>query len=454
VYSLLRVPVWPDAPTVHVFAVDTSGDPLVAVMAWPLVAALPLPSPGSTIPVFPTPGPANQSSVVQHDAAYFLSLFDRILDSSWITPLKRNAPGSGYEALQAYASIGARISQAVARMEQGNVIMFAAGGSFATGTVEFTRPDASHGAVTLRAGSVVTTSQGGRDFITTQDVAFGSTDVGPIAGPVQAVAPGWQWNVPGEIITARGEVLLGAIDTVKALVQIDPAVTPPTPTFIDPTIAVAQLVATAGGADPMLDGLGADRGVIRRNGETDPAYALRMRTLPDTVSPGAMLRAAQAFLAPYGATWFYVEQNDAAYQTCWNAPDSTAAGSDYSGTTFAYNDTRPVPPFRDRWLDSIDFRGAFLIVIEQLPTLSDRGGAYNDTAETVEQHETILGTVVGRRAVCAFNIPASANGAIYAAAYNGQDTAAHGVYSALWELLQQIKAAGISAQVVVITPTS
>jgi hypothetical protein len=472
-YSVCRNPVWPDAPTVTVYAEDVAGGETVLATSWTLALPPPLPDPGSLIPVFPTAGPSSAAPVVQHAQAYFLGVFDRIMDANWIAPLKTGA-GSGYEMLQAYAAVGARISSAVSRLEQGAIIMFATGGALATGTVEFLRPSAAAGAVIVKAGTVITTSKGGRDFVTTQDAVFGALDLGPIAATVQAVAPGWQWNVRGRVVTSRGETLAGEIDTIRHFVQTAPAA-PTVPTFIDPTIIVQQIVDTQGGADPMLDGLGEDRGVIRHVGELDPAYALRIRTLPDTVSPDAIVRAMTAFFAPYGMQVAFEELWDVRYQTCFDAPSPNAGsptylpqidpGSphydpnwnpNYDPNLFTYDDprlawdpndpTRPANalPYFNRWLDELEARGAFVVAVPNFPTLEDWGMVFDDTATTQTDQEVVVGTMLGHRGTAAYDMPSDITG-VFHGFYDGVDVQKNAIYAAFWQLIQDISAGGVGA---------
>jgi len=581
-YALLRVPIWPDTPTISVYAEDTGGLETLLAWSYTLQAPVPLPSPGATVPVFPVAGGASQAPVIVHDKRYFLAMMDRIMDPAWIGPLKVY-PDSGYEILEAQSAIGARVSTAIQRLEAGNIIMYATGGSLATTTVEFSRPNANYGPVTIRAGTVVTTSNGGRDFVTQADAVFGFFDVGPVTVPVTAVAPSWQWNVKGEVITAGGESIPGEIDTIRAMIQIaNPidvvtyadgasivspglsntgtarwlivyrggtfyqagqllrdngtgtgymaAYTPtvgwfiqldaafplngdaqfpafanailqantflefnnpswvvvgnPTlsNTFVDPTFVVANIQDAQGGADPMLDGLGQDRGLLRKPGETDPAYRLRMRALPDTVSVNAVLRQVQQLIAPYlnpGQVAQFEEEWDVRYQTCWDAPrtplpnPALPVGQDgntpFDPNLFAYDDSldetahglgpaipawdpndpnRPAGslPYFNRWLDVVEMRGAYIEILPNFATIADCGMAYDDTAENAAQAEVVVGTVTGHRGFGAYDVPLTADPTlIFQGGYDGFDLPKQALYLALWQLLQDTSAAGVAA---------
>jgi hypothetical protein len=372
---------------------------------------------------------AAQVAAETNSQAYYLDLLSRLLPGSYLSALI--TPGPGYELLQAFAALAARASLATARCDIGSLIRTAAGGQKAQALVAFSRPDASHGAVTVLAGTIVTTSNGDRRFALLRDVVFGASDTGPIAGTVEAILPGYEWNVPGPKLTATGEVLPGDIDTIELPLQ--------SPPFGDPTIVVEQTADSQGGMAQQLDGLGRDRDLDRSPGETDAHYRSRISTLPDTVSPGAILRAATALL---GFTPTMVETWDAAYQTCWDGPSTTfPPPSHYNPNLFAFDDARTTT-FSDRWLDEVDYRGAFFIILPALPAIRDVGMAYDDTAET----PAALLTTLGGRATNAYDVPFDYSAARMGG-YDGFDPGAASLYSGLWAVLQKIRAAGVTAGV-------
>lgn len=137
------------------------------------------------------------TSYVQQD---FLDLFDRLFPEFWLQPLKD--PGPGYELFQAYAKAAQRASEAVCTFGADAFIGSAQGGAKATGLVWFFRslPHPEGISVTIKAGTVVTCSRGGQDFKTLDDVTFGPTDLGPLEVAVEAVAEGYEWNVPGKVV--------------------------------------------------------------------------------------------------------------------------------------------------------------------------------------------------------------------------------------------------------------
>ena len=378
------------------------------------------------------------------DQQHFLDMFDRLYPQNYIGAMKLKA-GPGYEVFQSYGNVGQRLSLANVRLECGNFILSASGGTFATVSLHLFRGSGGP-AVTIKAGTVFSTSTQNRQFVLLRDVTFGNGDVGPFAAAAQAVLPGWEWNVRGERTTAGGELLPGNIDTIVTTLQADPATG--LLTFIDPTIQVSQPTDAGGGAAPMLDQLGEDRGLPRLPGEPDSYYRARIRTLPDTVSPDAINRQIRAALAPYGASsqYEFVETFNLSYQTCYDAPSAPIAGSPFDPNLFTYDDPRPTIPFRNRYMDENEYRGCFITVLPNLPCLQDVGFAYDDIANNPSEFVSPGG--VGRRATDAYDVPSSADPTlILQGGYDGFDLPKQVVYKGIFDLLQRIKPAGVAAPV-------
>lgn len=367
--------------------------------------------------------------------ADFLALFERILPASYIDPIKRIGPG--YELLQAWAAMWARVSQAIKFDEDGLFIQSASGPRLSAVVVQFSRPTSAAGAVTVQAGTIVTTAQGDRRFVTTQDAVFGALTLGPVLVPAVAVFSGATWNVTGQSVSARGEVLVGEIDTIQL-----PILNPP---YGDTSCAVSQIVNAAGGACAFLDQLGADRGLPRNSGETDDQYRYRVRLLPDTVSPGAVARLAARIASSFGIPVTFIETWQIDYQTCWDGPAGSIGG--YNASLFCFDDPRLSPPFRGRYLDESDHRGGFIVLLPILDTFSDVGMAYSDTAINTAAHNSPH----GRRAHTAFDVPSLVNPTlILAGGFDGFDLPKQAVYKSLIDSLQQIKAGGVDASVGVV----
>lgn len=319
--------------------------------------------------------------------SYFLALLDRSYPPEYLYSMKQSADG-GYEIFHAIAEVGERLSLMCQRNECGLVIMYSDGGSFSTVTVEIFRPTSGAGAVTLKAGSVLSTSVGMRQFVTTTDVVFGPSDVGPHQVLCQAIARGYEYNVRGQRTSKGQETLPGEIDIVEYPLQ--------EPVYGDPTISVRQIQDAVGGTAAWLDGHGYDRGIFRDDNEPDDLYRIRVRTIPDTGTPGSIRRAAKDILEGAGIDWQFVETFDIGYQTCWDAPSSNPGTPTYQAIaplhprydedTFVYDDPRPPKPFKNRWLDDSELRGAFIVVVDvPMPPSPDQAAAIAAMYRKIQQ---------------------------------------------------------------------
>lgn len=455
-YTLLRDPFWPDGPRLLVRAFNTVGESATTTGTWSLTDPIAPPEP-SIIPVFPSvpgPGPDGSDAPV-NDAAYYLRVFDHMLPEWYLYPLK-NTPNSGYELFRAAAQVGARMSQAIYNFETLNLSMFSAGGSYATGTVEFTRPNADAGAVILAAGTIVQCSKSGRGFITTEDAEFGLTDLGPVAVAVRSLFKSFQYNVPGKYITPVSNIELpGEIDTIRSAIQRDP--TTGDRTFIEAGFSVENINPTTGGRPPVLDQIGADRGIIRGVGEPDEKYRYRVRTLPDTVSPGAFRRFLDSVFDLYGLTYDFVETFEKDYQTAYDYPSPNVGTPTYlsdplSARLALWKDlfvfdwpTTPAVPISNRWLDDVEMRGTVIIGVPNLPAQSDVGMAYDDTAMDEADRSVTTGQITGRRSISAYDVPSTLDSALgLQGGYDGFDLPKRQFYLTLLENLNAIKAAGVT----------
>lgn len=360
---------------------------------------------------------------------YFLNLFERVLPNSYFRPIKESGPG--FEIYQAFSKIGERLSLAVFVLDQGLYVITATGGVRATTGVEFFRPNLTTGVFTQKAGTIVSTTTQGREFVLETDLVFGALDL-TLPATVRALGYGPDWNVKGPVVAADGSILEGEIGLVTFPVQ--------DPSFQEPNISVRQTSDGVGGVCGYLDQLGADRGIVRRPSEGDPSYRARIRALPDTVSPAAMRRALDTLFLPLGVSYSFIETFEGDFQTCWNAPNATFPNSDFDPATFVYNDPRPSVPFRNRWLGEGTFRGCFLVIVPAFTPFSEKGLVWNDPGILATDFVNPL----GRRAASAYNLP-TANLVPYGGVWNGDDQGIQSFYLGLFDLLQKIKAAGVTA---------
>jgi hypothetical protein len=318
---------------------------------------------------FSTVTPKLPTDIEDKDQAYFLALFDRIFPQEYLYPLKSAAStsGSGYEIWRAAAAVGERLSAMAARNEAGLTIVLSDGGSYATVPVQFYRSVGTAGGVTVNTGTVIRTVDG-RQFETIADAVFSGSALGPITVTARAIAKGYEYNVRGQRSTAAGETLEGDISIIEHMRQ--------TPAYGDPTILVRQVADASGGSSDWLDGHGISRGKARASNELDPSYMSRIRNVSSTLTPDAVEALAERLLTPvFGSAWELVELFSLEYQTCWDAPSSSASTPTYQAilpttvlydeTRFVFDDPRSIVPFRNRWLDLWESNGAFIVVVDR-----------------------------------------------------------------------------------------
>ncbi len=134
--------------------------------------------------------------------------------------------------------------------------------------------------------------------------------------------------------------ITGVISETSAIVDADlPAGSATSATlleFEDLGITLAQPDALTDGRDPWLDGLGAERSVLRQSGEDDATYARRILTIDDTITPNAILRAVQRVLSPLGIGFTLCEARD---------PGPTGLGGAAADVTASDVDTMDAPGF-------------------------------------------------------------------------------------------------------------
>lgn len=279
----------------------------------------------------------------------------------------------GFEVFTAAAQVAARVSLAISRTRDAQFFGTAKGPSRAVGVVSFARATATGGDYTILAGTIVSTSDG-RHFRVVSPVAFSAGNLGPIEAQIEAVAPGYEYNVPGQRVRSTGEVLEGEINAIAVLVS--------SPELIDPDLVVTQIYDTAGGVDAELDAIGSDAGVPRLIGEADDVYRLRIAKTPDTVSPNAIRRAIADILDTQGIAGRLLEHGngiDGFFLDAGSSNDSPQVPA----RNFAW-DIDPVarPADAFKLLFSVrEFRAFFLVEIE--PTgRGEFGFAFDDASQS------------------------------------------------------------------------
>jgi len=356
-------------------------------------------------PVTASPNlPCPRTPSTQQD---FLDLFDRILPSTYLDPMKSGV-GPGYELFQAFGSVGERVSLAISRTACQSFVGSATGGSFATVTVQLFRQDTITRVTVLR-GTVLLCSASGRRFTTNADVHFEPSQTGPFDVTATSIEQEYEYNVTGQRTAANG-----------------------------PTIQVRQIPDATGGSPAALDQLGADRGITRLVGEDDQQYRVRIKQLPDTVSPGAIRRACQRAFRPWNHGFAFVETWDPELQLAYDIPNGGVDGNPAVG---AYDD--PVNyPLQNLMCDAAFFRGAFVIVVDNLEPIYDVGFAYDDPGETAADY--VSPNTNGMHAIPAYDLPDdSPDDAIYGC-FDGIDQDRNAVYAGLADVIDLIKPAGVS----------
>lgn len=401
---------------------------------------------------------------VPFDKEYFVGtdqdptgLFTRILPNGYLAPMLPyngvEPSGPGWELFQAFAVIAAKASSAVAQFDTGNFIRSALGGRYATSRVAFSRLSAIAGPIVIKAGTRVRNTSS-YTYVTIADVTFGAGDLGPHEVDVRATDLGVDWNSEGPFVAADGELVPGPLSVIEVpyFYNLAGELVP------DEYMTMTQVLPATGGAEPALDLLGIDRGIARRTGESDRQYAIRISQLPDTVSPGAVKRQADAYLepllTPFKGLWDFIEVWDPAFQTAWDAPPNPPSGTvsfsgNAIGNVFVFDDPRPAFPPRNRYLDGLTGRGCFIVAVQALPFVGQHGMVYDDPRETLPLTTTeSLRSPLGLRATSAYDIPLTYQDAEHLiGVWDGMDWAKTSIYSGLQSLLDATKAAGVLAVV-------
>lgn len=430
-FYVIRTAAWPDSPQIAVFAFNTSAEELSSNWGYTIADNPTYSLSPTTLPSFRagrTEGA--DSGFAQHDQDYYLRVAENTLDPEYIRGMQA---GEGYEALQAQAKMAARVSTAILNTANGMLASYARGGAFSEGSVEFYRTAYTAGAVTVKAGTVVS-AKGGRYFIVLTDAVFGSTDLGPVAVNVRGVFQDWQDAAAGQVTTPAGATIPGEIDTVRNMVQ--------DPIYGDPSIRVRQITDVVGGRPPMLDLLARGNGIRRAPGESDASLSYRIRNLPDNITPAAVMRNLKVLLSPVQGAWEYTDSCSSKFQTAYDVPTSSLRAN-----VFTYDDPRPRYFNATNWYaDDREQWATFYVVVGKLQPIRDYGGLYDDAAldaAHLRAHRT-----GGRRAVGAYDLPDSSlmvSGTALGMAYDGRDVGQDALLGSTGKMMNSIRAAGIVA---------
>jgi hypothetical protein len=393
--------------------------PLLDELGW-LLASIPEPqsSNGSVLP--PVFGASAECPVVGFTQSELLRIIERSYPKSYLDGL-RSSPTGGYELMQSAAQVMARVSRAVAELYCCSLLAFAHGPAYSTGLVEFAREDATEGAITIKAGSVVKASKSGRRFILSGDVVFGALALGPITVAVVAEEPDQTYDLQGVTITAGGETVPGEVDSIAELAE---------GSGFDPAMRVRQIATFSGGRSPCLDGLGEDLLVPRLPDESDDRYRLRIIQKPDTVSPDAIERGLDLLLGSLGLHACLREVGTERLPGFFFDAGSSEDSPQVPANNYAYDmdfTTRPEDRFK-LLLDLAEFRGFMLIGVPPIPDILEFGlfydGATSDAFPLQNAYDTTSLTQPN-------------------VAYDGFSALNSSIYKAIYDMVNEKRAAGV-----------
>ncbi|MFA6166726.1 MAG: hypothetical protein WC700_08925 [Gemmatimonadaceae bacterium] len=420
--------------------------------------------------------------------ADFLAMFERLLPPSYLQPLRDVGPG--YELLQAYAKLGERLSQAVKRDEDDQFILTAGDAGFASVRLRISRTAAVTPAVIIKKGSVVATTetdpnvgwaddadagvfydrrQGGLRYVLDGDVEFAPGDsANPsffkgkawhlTTNPITATAvdADWTYNLPGPFVDHEGNTIEGDICKLAVPLLADPAA-PDVLCWIDSVWTVKQDSAATGGRPAALNALGTDMDIRRLDGETAAQYRVRLRQIPDVITPCAIVRLLDLMMAPWGGSAKLVEPWSKHFHGAWDGPSidipdpSDPLHPLYVAGLFVWDDTRTVSPdpstqdpaFFGRWLDESTEKMCIVITVPPLGAVTAYGGVWDEPAASAAAAVTPGGT--GARALAVWDVPEFMFGTLGPSwAWDGPDTGAAAVYKGIYDAVCAAKMAGIN----------
>ena len=383
-----------------------------------------------------------------------LDQIEQIMPLSWLYGLQN--PGPGYEIIQSSAAVFARVSEAVARLDKDLYVLSATDGAYGIGQVKVTR-SGNLEALTLRSGSMFTCSASGRMFVLTTDLSYAvdSLTSTPEYGTIRSLVQSYDQNVSGRAITAAGEIIQGEIDTISVAFV---ATATGDQYAAGLKFEIENVDPVTGAAWPALDLLGYDRGLPRRTSENTVAYRNRTRSLPDTVSPDAMIRAIKSALYQYTQQFEFIETFEVNFQTAFDSPLPPYAAPDlmspaYDPTCFVLDDPRPDTPYRNRCPNASTYFSCFFVVVPLLASIQNYTVTPDDPALNTNEFISVgVDAGIGaRRATSAYDMPVDMPvAAALQCAIDGEDWRAASVYRSLYQQLQEIKPAG--TRVIITTP--
>lgn len=153
-----------------------------------------------------------------------------------------------------------------------------------------------------------------------------------------------------------------------------------------------------------------------------------------------MVRALRSVFEAYGVPFDLIEVHDIRFQTCWDAPlDRSALVPEYDPAVFMFDyPFAAEAPWRNRWLDEVEDRGAAYAVVRPTPCIADYSGHW-DAADLGP------GDRVSR---AGFYEPFvwwadAEDGLSHGTPFDGEDYALRALYAAAYAALQAVRAGGV-----------
>lgn len=343
------------------------------------VAVSPLSPPPSLPPIIGSAVSCDAEEFTQED---LLGVLERSYPYDYFEGMRRK-PSGGFELFQAASKVGERVSIAIGRRYCCSFVISAPTGAKSTGQVELYRENADAGIIRVLPGTRVRASGSGKDFVTLEPIIFSALDLGPHTVDIEALAQGYEYDVLGAAVTARGELIPGEIDTVWKPILADGNGDP----AIDLALRVRNTAPTSGGEDACLDSLGLERGIPREPGEDFEVYRARILNTPDAISPNAIRRGVNGVLKPLGYT---VCLREVGTPLLPGFSFDAGGRADPPETCFAYDmdfDLQPEDRFKV-WLSYAEMRGFFLVGVPRLEEQLSGALVFDDT-DLLNAYDTV-----------------------------------------------------------------
>lgn len=164
-------------------------------------------------------------------------------------------------------------------------------------------------------------------------------------------------------------------------------------------VSLEAVGSLSGGRDNDLYLLGRDRGMYQQPGETDDAFRKRVTSLPDVVSPNAVLRTVNKALAPYHVRGNAIDVGTELTGVFMDVDPALAPGSVGAFDLYSPGDAEPTDP----WILALSVEEAYGYGLVLVPPLGfgdfgaffDEGPVYFDEPAEVFSSSSFTGWADG-----------------------------------------------------------